>query len=122
MNGFVIPEFIQNLDWVLALSHFMEQGGQILWWLAAVVGICWLLVIERVIYLAFYFPKQRKALQRSMVAKGRSSLVACSCNTRWVGVSSAYRTQSESEYDQTLGGDLPHAWFAWNRDGYDFSI
>ncbi|MEZ8195773.1 MotA/TolQ/ExbB proton channel family protein [Vibrio cortegadensis] len=64
MNGFVIPEFILNLDWVLALSHFMEQGGQILWWLAAVVGICWLLVIERVIYLAFYFPKQRTLLQQ----------------------------------------------------------
>lgn len=44
----------------LPLSEFMAQGGTVLWWLAAVVAICWLLVIERGIYLLFTFPKQRK--------------------------------------------------------------
>ncbi len=54
-------------DWLLALSHvflplteFMAQGGTILWWLAAVVAICWLLVAERILYLVFTFPKLRK--------------------------------------------------------------
>lgn len=42
------------------LSHFMIQGGPILWWLAAVVALCWLLVIERFFFLSFSFPAQRK--------------------------------------------------------------
>lgn len=45
-------------DWWFALEHFMAQGGVILWWLAAVVTLCWILVFERVIYLFFYFPQQ----------------------------------------------------------------
>jgi len=54
-------------DWLMSLnnlflplSEFMTQGGAILWWLAAVVAIYWLLVTERIIYLVFTFPKQRK--------------------------------------------------------------
>ena len=46
--------------WWLSLSHFMAQGGVILWWLAAVVAVLWLLVFERVIYLVFYFPQQQQ--------------------------------------------------------------
>ncbi|MDX1303527.1 MotA/TolQ/ExbB proton channel family protein [Photobacterium sp.] len=45
--------------WWFSLAQFMNQGGQILWWLAAVVMLCWLLVVERVIYLFFLYPKQR---------------------------------------------------------------
>ncbi|MCW8335242.1 MotA/TolQ/ExbB proton channel family protein [Vibrio paucivorans] len=45
--------------WYLSLQQFMQQGGQVLWWLAAVVAVFWCLVIERVLYIAFYFPKQR---------------------------------------------------------------
>ncbi|NMT18053.1 MotA/TolQ/ExbB proton channel family protein, partial [Vibrio parahaemolyticus] len=41
---------------------FMQQGGQILWWLAAVVAVCWLLVMERVIYLTTVFPGVKKQL------------------------------------------------------------
>ncbi|WP_072054192.1 MotA/TolQ/ExbB proton channel family protein [Aliivibrio fischeri] len=47
-------------NWLDTLMQFMEQGGQILWWLAAVVIVCWLFVVERVIYLFFYFPKRRQ--------------------------------------------------------------
>lgn len=50
--------WLQN--WSFALAEFMQQGGQVLWWLAAVVALCWLLVIERVIYLMWSFPRQRK--------------------------------------------------------------
>lgn len=44
----------------LPLNQFMDQGGAVLWWLAAVVAVCWLLVVERIIYLVFTYPKQRK--------------------------------------------------------------
>ncbi|MEH6452474.1 MAG: MotA/TolQ/ExbB proton channel family protein [Psychromonas sp.] len=47
-------------SWSLTLTQFMQQGGQVLWWLAAVVGLCWLLVVERIVYLMFSFPGQRK--------------------------------------------------------------
>lgn len=46
--------------WWYSLQHFMNQGGQILWWLAAVVVVSWLLVVERVIYLLITYPKQKK--------------------------------------------------------------
>ncbi|WP_394250228.1 MotA/TolQ/ExbB proton channel family protein [Vibrio profundi] len=46
-------------NWLLSLSQFMEQGGFVLWWLAAVVVVYWFLVVERVLYIAFYFPKLR---------------------------------------------------------------
>lgn len=47
-------------DLFLSLTEFMDQGGAVLWWLAAVVAVYWLLVIERILYLVFSFPKQRK--------------------------------------------------------------
>ncbi|WP_045375813.1 MotA/TolQ/ExbB proton channel family protein [Vibrio campbellii] len=49
-------------DWASTLMRFMKQGGQILWWLAAVVALCWLLVMERVLYLTTEFPKVKKQL------------------------------------------------------------
>ena len=45
--------------WWYSLQHFMSQGGQLLWWLAAVVVVSWLLVIERVLYLLVTYPKQK---------------------------------------------------------------
>jgi len=45
--------------WWHTLNHFMAQGGPILWWLSGVVLMCWLLVIERVIYLCLSYPKQK---------------------------------------------------------------
>ena len=47
-------------DLFLPLIEFMDQGGAVLWWLAAVVAVYWLLVIERILFLVFTFPKQRK--------------------------------------------------------------
>lgn len=47
-------------DLFLPLSEFMAQGGAVLWWLATVVAVYWLLVIERILFLVFIFPKQRK--------------------------------------------------------------
>ncbi|MGB7997879.1 MAG: MotA/TolQ/ExbB proton channel family protein, partial [Photobacterium halotolerans] len=46
--------------WWISLQQFMQQGGQILWWLAVVVLFSWLLVAERLLYLAFTYPKQKQ--------------------------------------------------------------
>jgi biopolymer transport protein ExbB len=61
LSGSLLPASWLTSDWLLSLSSFMEQGGFVLWWLAAVVLVYWVLVVERVLYLAFYFPKQRQA-------------------------------------------------------------
>lgn len=42
------------------LSQFMNQGGPILWWLAAVVIVFWMVAFERVLYFSRYFPKQKR--------------------------------------------------------------
>ncbi|HHB0858175.1 TPA: MotA/TolQ/ExbB proton channel family protein, partial [Vibrio cholerae] len=47
------------LDYWQPLDEFMAQGGAVLWWLAVVVLLCWLLVIERLLFLSVTFPKQR---------------------------------------------------------------
>ncbi|MGR2769692.1 MotA/TolQ/ExbB proton channel family protein [Photobacterium ganghwense] len=47
-------------SWWYSLEQFMNQGGQILWWLAAVVMLCWVLVVERVVYLSVTYPKQKQ--------------------------------------------------------------
>ena len=30
----------------------MAGGGQVLWWLAAIVMLCWVLIIERILFLS----------------------------------------------------------------------
>lgn len=52
-------------DWLNSINHFMQQGGPILYWLAAVVILCWFCVMERLLYLYGYFP----ALQRQLLAR-----------------------------------------------------
>ncbi len=47
-------------NWIVTLREFMAQGGPVLWWLGAVVILCWLLVSERLIYLMVTFPRQKK--------------------------------------------------------------
>ncbi len=43
-----------------SLNHFIEQGGPVLLWLAAVVILSWCLVIDRLIFLIWIFPKMKK--------------------------------------------------------------
>ncbi len=43
-----------------SLAEFMAKGGQVLWWLAGVVFVCWLLIIERVIFFSLSFRVQRR--------------------------------------------------------------
>ncbi len=42
------------------LAEFMAKGGQVLWGLAAVVFVCWSLIIERMLYIGLSFGKQQK--------------------------------------------------------------
>jgi biopolymer transport protein ExbB len=55
----LLPSSLLNSEGLVALQSFMQQGGHVLWWLAAVVAITWLLIIERVIFLLVHFPKLR---------------------------------------------------------------
>lgn len=55
-----LPSSFTQADWLIALRTFMDQGGQILWWLAGVVALCWLFIIERILFLLVQFPRQRR--------------------------------------------------------------
>ncbi|KXO12783.1 Ferric siderophore transport system, biopolymer transport protein ExbB [Moritella sp. JT01] len=56
---------ITSVDWLESVNQFMQQGGPILYWLAAVVMLCWFCVMERLLYLYCYFP----ALQRDLLTR-----------------------------------------------------
>ncbi|MGD8109463.1 MotA/TolQ/ExbB proton channel family protein [Vibrio sp. TRT 21S02] len=56
-----LPHWLSQANWAIALQQFMEQGGAVLWWLAVVVAVYWVLVIERILYLFLTFPKQRQS-------------------------------------------------------------
>ncbi|MCL9781272.1 MotA/TolQ/ExbB proton channel family protein [Vibrio sp. S4M6] len=72
--------------WFTSLSHFMHQGGQVLWWLAAVVVVCWFLILERYFYLLFYFPKARQAWVNNWLAReDQRSWYAISIRDGWLG-------------------------------------
>lgn len=73
-------------NWLLSLQQFMEQGGQVLWWLAAVVAVCWLLIVERVLYLMFSFPKQRKVwVEQWQQREDHASWYALAIRESWLG-------------------------------------
>ncbi|WP_245869583.1 MotA/TolQ/ExbB proton channel family protein, partial [Vibrio fujianensis] len=85
---FSLPSFF------LPLSEFMAQGGAVLWWLAAVVAMCWLLVIERIIYLAFIFPQQRKQwIAQWHERSDQHSWYAHAIRSGWIGQAHIQLTQ-----------------------------
>jgi biopolymer transport protein ExbB len=43
-----------------ALGEFMSRGGPVLWWLALLLLIFWLVTMERILYLTLDFPKQQQ--------------------------------------------------------------
>lgn len=47
-------------DYFPAIGDFMSQGGVVLRWLMAIVLMGWFLVIERILFLLFTFPKHKK--------------------------------------------------------------
>ncbi|MBU2897390.1 MotA/TolQ/ExbB proton channel family protein [Vibrio hepatarius] len=55
----MLPDLIIENQLIISLQSFMHQGGQLLWWLFGVVALCWILMIERMIYLFVEFPTQK---------------------------------------------------------------
>lgn len=55
----MLPRLAQPFQSLSALQQFMQQGGPILWWLALVVIVYWLLLIERIAYLWLTYPNQQ---------------------------------------------------------------
>ncbi len=45
----------------LTIMSFMEQGGDVLWWIAALTFFMWILIIERIVY----FQTEHKGVVRS---------------------------------------------------------
>ncbi|NAW57207.1 MULTISPECIES: MotA/TolQ/ExbB proton channel family protein [unclassified Vibrio] len=81
-----LPASITSSDWALSLSQFMQQGGQVLWWLAAVVLVSWLLVTERILYITMTFPKQKAEwIVRWQERHDQSSWYARSIREGWIG-------------------------------------
>jgi biopolymer transport protein ExbB len=69
-----------------SLSHFMTQGGTVLWGLAVVVCLSWILVIERILYLFLSFPKQRQIwIQHWKARQDQASWYARSIREGWLG-------------------------------------
>ncbi|WP_172378978.1 MotA/TolQ/ExbB proton channel family protein [Vibrio sp. Vb339] len=95
LSGSLLPASWLTSDWLLSLSSFMEQGGFVLWWLAAVVLVYWVLVVERVLYLAFYFPKQRQAwITKWHEREDHSSWHAKAIREGWLGQASILLNQN----------------------------
>ncbi|UTM60223.1 MotA/TolQ/ExbB proton channel family protein [Photobacterium sp. CCB-ST2H9] len=71
--------------WWLSLQQFMQQGGQVLWWLAAIVLLCWMLVTERLLYLAFTYPKEKQQWLDQWRARGdQTSWYAHAIRAGWL--------------------------------------
>ncbi|NLS12074.1 MotA/TolQ/ExbB proton channel family protein [Vibrio sp. SM6] len=73
-------------DGLQALLQFMQQGGQVLWWLAAVVMVCWLLIIERMLFLLLNYPKlARDYRARWQARRDHDSWYARQIRDKWLG-------------------------------------
>ena len=81
----MLPELVTGSPWLISLQSFMQQGGQLLWWLFGVVALCWLLMIERLIYLFVEFPKHRASWIKSWRARSeQDSWYARSIRDGWL--------------------------------------
>ncbi|KII79423.1 MotA/TolQ/ExbB proton channel family protein [Vibrio renipiscarius] len=80
-----LPSGIQTSDWLMSLQSFMEQGGQVLWWLGGVVLLCWVLIVERVIFLLVHYPKLRQDwLNQWHLRQEQSSWYAHAIRESWI--------------------------------------
>lgn len=81
-----LPASITSSHWALSLLQFMQQGGAVQWWLAAVVFMIWILVIERLLYLLLIFPKQKgKWIEYWQSRQDHTSWYARSIRDGWLG-------------------------------------
>ncbi|HAS6346993.1 MotA/TolQ/ExbB proton channel family protein [Vibrio sp. IRLE0018] len=54
----LLPELLTSSAWWNALYAFMQQGGEVLWWLAGVLLIFWALTLEKIFFVYRVFPTQ----------------------------------------------------------------
>lgn len=68
-----------------SIAQLMHQGGPILWWLALVLVLFWVLVLDKLIYLYWSFPKQQKQwVQRWQKREDRHSWYALAQRDAWL--------------------------------------
>jgi biopolymer transport protein ExbB len=92
----LVSQSLSTSEWSVALQNFMQQGGQVLWWLLGVVAVCCILIIERIIYLFVQFPTQRKAWIEQWQQRGdQHSWYALSIREGWL-------SQAQSQLFQNL--------------------
>lgn len=53
MLAWISTQFPELMD--SHLLEFMARGGQVLWWLGAVVLLCWVLIMERILFLSLSY-------------------------------------------------------------------
>lgn len=67
------------------LQAFMQKGGWVLWWLAAVASIICVLMIERILYLYFYFPADKRRWMRQWsIRQDKKSWYAVHIRQGWI--------------------------------------
>ncbi len=81
--------------WSSSVSQFLLQGGPVLYWLAAVVLLCWLCIIERLIYLYYYYPaQQRDWLARWQARSEQESWYALAVRAGWLAQAKQHLQQN----------------------------
>ncbi|KKD60584.1 TolQ [Grimontia sp. AD028] len=72
-------------DWWLSLNDFMTQGGPVLWGLALVAALSWLLVFERLLFLIAAYPGLKKqTIAKWQSREDKTSWVSRSMRESWL--------------------------------------
>jgi biopolymer transport protein ExbB len=53
-------DVLPNLEITSSIALFMSQGGPVIWCLTVLILLFWLIAFERILYLAFTYPKQKQ--------------------------------------------------------------
>lgn len=85
LHSDIWPELLTSSSWWNALYSFMQQGGEVLWWLAAVAVIFWLLTIEKLLFIYCAYPRLRaETLQKWQMRHDHLSWFARSQREAWL--------------------------------------
>lgn len=79
---------LTDVPLVGSIDELMVRGGPVLWWLAAVMLVFWILVLDRVLYFFWIFPKyQHQWVLQWQQRSDRHSWYALSQRTAWLSES-----------------------------------
>jgi biopolymer transport protein ExbB len=69
------------------LRDFLAQGGKVLWVLLAVTAFLWMLILERILFYYWQYPKMaNKMAKKWMQRDDRSSWSAKQIRTYWISI------------------------------------